>query len=326
MKRILSSPLLLALSLLVVFSSCESQVEYSDDEISLQAKNAVDVLPSSPAFVGMMNIQDLSDSEMGAMIEEGMHGGKMDELNDLMEATGFNPKEDLKEVYMAMEEIGAEDNPGVSMVAYASLDANSMSEYIEERAGDELQNRSYRGVELYILEKGREAFGFSIANDDMILAASRIDLLEGMVDRLIDEGDALSSNTEWMDLLAQASTGKSAWFIAEKPDIDMSAEKHSGNSMDETARQIFTAVDHLVVAMNVDYDDVESQIFLQPNASVDAGDLEDLIKGLRSAMRSSPEMDDEHLAMLDEIDISTSRGQVRIQFDVEGEMLDRIIR
>lgn len=321
MKRILSSPLLLALCLFVIFSGCESQVEYSEEEISLQAKNAVDVLPSDPSFVGMMNIQDLSSSELGSMVEDEM--ANMDELQDLMDATGFNPEEDLKEIYVAVEEFGGESNPGVSVVAYASLDPNSLEDYIEERAGDELESRTYRGIDFYEFEAGNQMGGFSFVNDDMILMASKSELLEDMVDRLIDEGEALSSNSELMELVSTASTGKSGWFVAEKPDMDAPAQKSDASEMEEKAKQIFMAVDHFIVAANVDGDEVESQVFLQPNSSVDAGDLSDLIKGLRSALRADPDMDKQDLDMLDEIKISSSRGQVRIQFTVDDRILGK---
>ena len=325
MKRIFSFPLTLSVCLLLILSSCESQVEYSEDDISLQAKNAVDVLPNNPAFVGMMNISDMSDTELGeSMFKE--EWDNMDELQDLIEATGFDPYEDLKEVYVTLGEIGGEGNPGVSVVAYASFDSGSMEEYVEERAGDELQERTYRGIDLYEFEVGSEFGGFSFANDDMILMSSKIDQLEGMIDRLIDEGEALSSNSSMMDLVARASTGKSAWFIAEKPDMPLAEESASDNNMEEMAKQIFVAVDHFVVAANVDGDEVESQLFLQPNESVEAGDLADLIKGLRSAMRSDPGMNKQDLAMLDEIDISSSRGQVRIQFTVDDQMLEKFGR
>ena len=321
MKRIFSAPLLLALSLFVVLSGCESQVEYSEEEISVQAKNAVDVLPPDPSFVGMMNIKDLSSSELGSMVEDEMQN--MDELQDLIEATGFNPEEDLKEVYVAVEDFGSERNPGVSVVAYASLDPNRLEGYVEERAGDDLQRRSYRGIDLYEFEADDHMGGFSFVNEDMILMASKTGLLEDMVDRLIDEGEALSWNSEMMELVSTASTGKSGWFVAEKPEMDAPVQNDAGNEMDERAKQIFMAVNHVIVAANVDGDEVESQVFLEPNSSVDAGDLADLVKGLRSALRADPGMAKQDLDMLDEIKISSSRGQVRIQFTVDDRILGK---
>ena len=307
-----------------VLAGCESQAQFTDEDITLQAKNAVDVLPVSPDFVGMMNVDDMKDSALGAEIYEGLASEMMGELDGLFEATGFNPREDLEEIYVAVEELSDDTSPGVSVVAYVSMDPDRMADYIEERAGDEVRVREYRGIELYEVGDGEHEGGFSLANEDMILVSSRTDLLEDMVDRLIDEGEALSSNTQLMDLVARASSGKSGWMIAEKPrDMDKQANK-SGNEMEDAAAQIFTAVDHLVVAMNADGGEIESQIFLYPNGSVSTDDLESLTKGMRSAMRAGTEMDSDAMKMLDDVRISSSREYVKVTFTADRQTMEMI--
>lgn len=325
MKRIKNAPLYLLLALAVVFSGCESQVQFSEDEMTLQAKNAVDVLPMSPDFVGMMDVQDMKESRLGARITDNFHAEEFDEVQGLIDATGFNPEEDLKEIYVAIDELGSNGNPGVSVVAYANLDQDRLENYVEERAGDELQSRTYRGVDLYEFSIDEDVGGFSVANDDMILMGSKVELLEGMIDRLIDEGNALSSNGELMELVTSAQVGKSAWFVAEKPDGEMSAGQ-GGDDMQEAAMQIFTAVDHVVLAMSVDSGELESQFLLQPNASVSTGDLASLVKGFRSAMRSSPDLTDDGLAMLDDIKITSNRDFARIQMKFDEAEIEEMMR
>ena len=329
MKRFFTPSRLVALSLFVfagMLASCESQVEYSEDDMSLQAKSAIDVLPANPAMAGMVNVKEFAASEMGAAFQENMQSKSMDELNELIESTGFDPTEDLAEIYVTMNEIGAGDDPGLSMVAYASIDPSRLENYLEERAGEEMLKRMHRGIKYYQATKSGFDGGVSFANQDMILIASNTDLLLGMIDRLIDSGEALSGNRDMMNLVARASSGKSAWMVMEKPDLDIPDKTHARSEMEESMMQIFTAVDRMALAINLDDTEVESQVFLYPNERVSSDDLASLTKGVRSALRGTGEMDENAMKMLDDIRINASRDHVRIQFTADNEMIDRMRR
>ena len=115
------------------------------------------------------------------------------------------------------------------MVVYASFDSQSLANYVEEQAGDELNQRTYRGITVYEASSDNSGPSFSFVNDDMMIAATRTELIDAMIDRLEGNAEALSSNDEVMDLVATASVGQSGWLVALKPEmVDLNESKADG--------------------------------------------------------------------------------------------------
>lgn len=323
-----SSLCLLALGL--ILTGCEPDLQFSAETISPQAKNAVDVLPANPMFVGMMNTQDLKSNqytnvfEPGSLINDDMPDEALARFKDFVDATGFDPSEDLSEVYMAIEESGSSDRPDFSVVAYASIEPERLEAYVKEQVGDKLQVRSYRGVDVYEGEDDGHAPSFSFVNDDMMIGASSASALEAMIDRLEDGGNALNSNAAMMDLVGRASSGKSGWIVAKKPAEKVNFTRSTRNDMGDAALQMWTALEYVVVAGNVESDGIESQVFLYPSASVSSDDLASLAKGMVGLMKASPEVDDKALALLDEIKVTADADYVRIGMRVDNSMLAKV--
>ena len=95
----------------LILTGCETFLtNFSADDITTQAKNAVDVLPADVVAVGMMNNQDLKENAKtdifgnGGLMGEEAPAELLARLEDFVEATGFNPEKDLDEVYVAIEE------------------------------------------------------------------------------------------------------------------------------------------------------------------------------------------------------------------------------
>lgn len=308
---------------------CEPSLQFSADDITTQAKNAVDVLPANTAMLGMMNVQDLkSNPNTDIFGSNDFLGGDapaelMARMQDFIEVTGFDPQEDLTEVYVALQDVENDDNPNASIVAYASIDPSSMSTYVEDEAGNELEQRSYRGVTVYDTDDGPS---FSFVNDDMMIAATSPALLDAMIDRLEGEGEALSSNTEMMDLVATASVGESAWFVGQRPEEFRIDAKGGSSDLEQTAVQIMSALEHVVVGITIESDGLNNQVFLFPNTNVAADDLGSLTRGMVAALKVQPDLEEEHLAYLDEIEVTSSDEFVRIGFYADNEMIDQIKR
>ena len=333
MKSISFSSLSLSFCLLalgVVLTGCEPDLQFSAETMSPQAKNAVDVLPANPMFVGMMNTQDLKSNqytnvfEPGSLINDDMPEEALARFNDFVEATGFDPAEDLSEVYMAIEDPGNGERPEFSVVAYASIEPERLEAYVKEQVGNDLMIRSYRGVDVYEGEDDEHAPSFSFVNDDMMIGASSASVLEAMIDRLEDGGNALNANTSLMELVGHASSGKSGWIVAKKPAEKVNFSRSARNDMGDAAYQMWTALEYVVVAGNVESDGIDSQVFLYPSESVSSDDLASLAKGMVGLMKASPEVDDKTLALLDEIKVNADGDYVRIGMRVDNSLLAKV--
>jgi hypothetical protein len=250
---------LFTMGLVLLITGCEPDLQFSAENITAQAKNAVDILPAHPTFVGMMNTQDLKSNShtdvfgTGGLLQEEMPQEALSHLRDFVEMTGFNPEEDLNEVYIVAEQVANSAHQTVSIVAYASIEPASLQAYVENRMGDELQRRTYRGIEVYEGKKSDHAPSFSFINAEMMIAASTTDALEAMIDRLEGEGMALNSNKTMMDLIARASTGKSGWFVAKKPDDRPFSNTGAGNDLAQNAIQIWGELEYVVGAVSYTY-------------------------------------------------------------------------
>ena len=320
---------ILTLSVLLI-TGCEPQLQFSTEDITVQAQNAVDVLPGDPVFVGMMNPSDLQENEHtnvfspGSIFNHNAPDDAISRLKDFIEVTGFDPAEDLSEVYVAVEQLTNDGPSHASIVAYASIEPERLKSYVEEQLGDELQLRTYRGVDIFEAVDDDHAPSFSFVNDDMIIAATDGSTMESMIDRMEGEGNALSTDTEMMDLIARASSGKSGWFVAQKPaDADLNSHG-ADNEMEATAAQIWAALDNVVMAVNVESQGLDSQVFLYPTANVSADDLSSLTKGMVAAMKAAPDLKEDQLEMLDKIDVRASNDHVRIGVYVDNETMKMI--
>ncbi len=332
MKSISGRKMLLpvaVLSLFVLITACEPSLQaFKGASITQQAQNAVDVLPSDVSYVGMLNTQELKENSFTDVMSNDLLDNNdaeeaMARLEDFIEATGFDPYEDMKEVYVAMDEVDSNGKPQVSVVAYASIDPELLTTYVQEEVGNELTLRSYRGVDVFEIDEDG-APSFSFVNEDMMLAASTSGLLENMIDRLEGEGSSLSDNSEMMGLVSQATAGQSAWMIAKKPEDGNFRSSNAANDLQEQAEQIWMAIDYAVMALNIESDGLDGQVFFYPNENVSADDLSSLMNGMVALAKINPDLEDKALDMLDDIRAKSSGDHVQIGMFVENEMLEEI--
>ncbi|MFK7844975.1 MAG: DUF3352 domain-containing protein [Rhodothermales bacterium] len=321
---------LVTLALGTILTACEPhQLQVFKEAISTQTKNAIDVLPADAAYVGMVNMQDLKSNEytnffgQNGLLKSNAPQEGLARLQDFIDITGFDPDTDLKEVYVASAEVGPDEKPAVSMVAYASIEQEELQSYVEDRLDGELKTSTYRGVEIFEVEEGN-APGFSFVNNNMIIAATSTQLLEEMIDRLEGKGTSLSSNDEMMALIGRASSGESGWLVAQKPEGMQFKSSSAGDDMEQSVRRIWSALDQVVVAMNVEASGVEGEVFFYPTADVSADDLSSLMNGMIALAKASPELDEEGLDMLDQIRASSKGDHVSVDISVDNTMIEKL--
>lgn len=318
--------LLLAIGL---FTACDPQLqEVFKASLTPQAKNAIDVLPANASMVAMLNTQDLKSNEYTNVFgSNSLLNNAPDEglarLQDFIEATGFDPDKDLTSIYFAASEIVGSEPETVNFVAYGTMDAEQLKAYVLEQVGNELETSTYRGADVFEIPED-DAPAFSFVNDDMMIAANSVSSLKAMIDRLEDGGNSLADNAVMMDKINQAAAGQSGWFVAKKPSMENTSYGRPSNDIEETAQQIWTAVDYFVGALNIESDGLDGQVFVYPNDGVSADDLSSLMNGMIAAAKASPELSDEDLDMLDDIRAEASGDHVRVGMYVENSLIQKV--
>lgn len=312
-------PLFPVLILAIALTGCETDMS-APEALSLQTKNAVEVLPADARFVGMVNVRNLRAEVLGdhALAFDEMNGEAAARIRAFIETTGFDPANDLHEIYVAAD-------PGESdrfdLVVYADYDRDRLEAFVSERLPEEIDRTSYEGVTIYRAGNVDRHVYFALANDDMIVASSRETRVHAMLDRLSGKRSALKDNAETMRLIRQSATGD-AWFVA--CDVGREAWSKRGKQFGREMARIAQTIRDVSLSVTLTDDGLTSTFTLVPKENVSADDLASLTRGLLSAVKAAPEVDDEALRALDAVEIHTEDGLVRITAGVDREMIEKL--
>lgn len=321
MTRYLLRPTLASLLLVasLTLSACSDTQFEPAAEITLQTRSATEVLPANSHFAGMIDLQAMQQNSPFNPLYDGMTENISGEvgarIQDFIDATGFDPITDLREIYVAADGQGAEGRPNI--VAYANFDRARLQAYVETNAPTGFERTDYNGVPVYRADRNGNGFSFALANNNMIVAAADPADVEAMLDRLTGKGVSLDDNPEMMRLIERAASGTSAWFVVQNIRDDPFQHAERSDVMDKNAAQIGRAVQDAVVTINMQAEGVDGLVYLYTKQEVSSADLADLTRGLVSAMKSAPEMDADKLRALDRVRVKDHNDHVRIRFEVD---------
>ncbi len=334
--------LLVLLVSAVGLAGCESQFE-PPAALTLQTKSAVEVLPAGARYVGMMNFQALQrNAAFDLFGQEPFSFEKMNDeagarVQDFLDATGFDPRQDLREIYVAMPAAGPDEKP--SLVAYANFDRERLAAYLAENLPDAFETVDYKGVSIHHAREDDHGVAFAVATENMVVAAADVASVEAMLDRLADQGAALKDDAQTMRLIALASSGSSAWFVARDVGQEMLRSEHGGEhgerhggehgdahaaDVERDMEQIGQAVRDAAFALTMQQDGAEGTFFLTTREGVAASDVADLTRGVVAAMKASPDVDKDRLQLLDRVRVRSEGDEVRVNFFVDNATLSSL--
>ncbi len=301
------------------FMGCENQIE-APEAMTLQAKNAVEVLPAGAQFVSMVNLQAMHHNALfDPFNDESVSGEFGARVQEFLDATGFDPENDLHEVYVASANMGPDAQP--SIVAYVTFDRDRLQDYIDQRLGETFERDDYKGIPIYRAVEDDHSIIFALAADNMIVASPDEASVEAMLDRLSGTGRALKDDAETMNLIALASSGSNAWAVVCNFDEINTRESQHEDAIGRDMEQIGRALKDVAIAVTMQEDGVEGTVFMQPKEGVSASDVADLTKGVVALMKAESDIDDEKLRMLDQVHVRTKSGYVQVEFFADNEML-----
>lgn len=310
---------LLALPLaLCLLAGCASELS-QPAEITLQAKTAFEVLPADVQVVGALNVaaayaEGLGDAWMDQAELDGELRARFDEF---IELTGFNPQEDIREVYGGLSGTG-EDHPAANLVVYANFDRDRMMSYLNDKLGDELQTDTYKSTTIFhpAEQEGRDHLYFALVNDEMLVAGSTYDALIGMLDRLDGGGNALDQNADLMRLIGKVARPDGAWLVVKDPFKD----GHPGHG-DAPIPNISRMVQDVVVSTGFERGGFDVEVQMTTQADVNPEDVADALKGMLAGTRMSNKQNQPLLDTLDRVSIKAHGDGVRVRAFVDEATL-----
>ncbi len=307
------------------FVGCEVQLDEPVAEMTLQTRSAVEVLPADAQFVGMVDLQAFRNSETLDPFSE--HGLSLEgddsemaaRLQDFLNATGFDPEEDLREVYVA----APSEDAAPSLVVYANFDRARLLGYVEDNFSGEFEKTSYKSFPAYLAREADEQFAFAIANDNMMVASPEMAEVHAMLDRLAGTGRALDDDAEVMRLVKQVGGGN-AWFVARGIDTQFDEARHGHKeheAMERDMAQIGRALQDMAATLTVEQTGLRGNMWMVTRPGVAASDVADLMKGVVAAMKAGEGANKQMMETLDGVRIRPADDRVQVSFFVENEML-----
>ena len=313
---------LLPLCLVALFalSACESDLDAPRGSLSLQTRDALEVLPAGAQATAMINLDAARKSnvldavtggQLGVDMFQGESGARFDEFVRL---TGFRPEEDIKRVYMAST--GPEGDGQHAFVFYGDYNRERLDSYLDDQMPSELERTSYRDLPLYLVthDEGRRG-GFALVNDEMIVAGNEA-AVRSMIDRLSDGAGGLSNDNAMMALIGRAAHPDGAWFIGRSLGSEQFANG-SGSGIPVSGTQM----DEIVVSLGFERGGVDVSFVGSPQAGINAADLADVIRGAVSAAKMQVKDDPALLDALDGVRVKADGNRVHLNAFADADVL-----
>lgn len=216
-SRRFSSWFVVLIAAAIGLAGCEPYMSMTD-QIPAQTRRATTLLPQSPRFVGMVDLET-AIPEIEKMTDvnvlDSLQETEPKHVREFLDATGIDPATDLKAIYGALG-----DGKTFSAVVFANVTPAQMDRYLNEASGDVGRATSYRDVPVYHLtgdahethDEEDEALSLAFMGNGMIAAAKGSGRIEAMVDRYRETAPSFSENKEYMTLVKKVGRGSTAWL------------------------------------------------------------------------------------------------------------------
>lgn len=298
--------------LALVLTGCENV--QAPAELTLQTRDALDVLPAGVQTAGMIDLDHARASDAFAILNDGgfsmtnAGGEHAARFDDFVAATGFDPDEDLHRVYFGLsEDLAGEATP--HYVVYADYDRARLDAYIERQDDLQLERSDYADAPVYVTSKNGHEMAFALVNDDMIVASSRAGVY-AMLDRISSGGQGLGGDAEMMALIRQAGHPDDAWAAVR----NLSEHALPAANDDHAAfGQASRMMDDVVMSVAFEDDGLEIHAVGVPRAGTDPADVADLVRGSVSAMKMNVDSGDALFDVLDRARVEERRDGVEVR-------------
>lgn len=208
-------PLVLAV---VALAGCEPYMSMTD-QIPEQTRAATALLPESPRYVGMVDLETVMtqiDEVSGVHFADSLRESDDPHLRAFLDATGMDPETDLKALYGAMG-----SDKSFSAVLFADLTPAQFDRYLDQAPEAGGESTTYRDVSVYHLTAGTEdsddppsdTLSLAFVRSGMIAITRDAEQLRAMIDRHRESARGFREDGPYMTLVKRVGHGSTAWFV-----------------------------------------------------------------------------------------------------------------
>lgn len=208
-------PLVLAV---VALAGCEPYMSMTD-QIPEQTRAATALLPESPRYVGMVDLETVMtqiDEVSGVHFADSLRQTDNPHLRAFLDATGMDPETDLKAIYGAMG-----SDKSFSAVLFADLTPTQFDRYLNQAPEAGGESTTYRDVSVYHLtadtddsdDSPSDTLSLAFVRSGVIAITQDAEQLRAMIDRHRESARGFREDGPYMTLVKRVGHGSTAWFV-----------------------------------------------------------------------------------------------------------------
>lgn len=326
MKRLTYLPFLLFTALLLWQCARERPQAISAEMTrQLALLPLSDISGETPAGLGYINLERMRQSAIYTMLQdslrERMHGEK--ELDELAEATGFDFRKDVKEVYLAFEP-GPQRRAGNFLAAaIGKYDSQRIMDFVaRENTGKPITPESYNGVTLYRVEDKPFVLGFA---DESYAVGGKEQWVKSWLDNFRAAKSDVTLDPDLAERLKPLKYKNGAWFVMDPTHLVNALMDEMREDTDARRLEVLRAVRSLNFSLDMG-EEIKFDGLGQFTDAEKAKLFQDLVKGALATVKLSLSGDRAAIDVMNKIHVKTDGKNVRVDGKMSRKDLEKLMQ
>jgi hypothetical protein len=318
MKKYFINILMVFLLTILVASCVKERLEPLSKEMTKQ----IALLPQDADVIGYVNYQQIRESSFFNMLLDSAKKHPFhihnDEYQEFIEATGFDFKNDIHELYIAAKLDGQKDSKKGLIIAVGNYDSKKIMDYISQKDDkNKLTKEKFLDLELYRIKNEDKVFCFA---DEKTLVGGKEEFVKSWLENSRKSSMESVIDPALLSRIKRLKYKEDVWFtmdlkhLLENIEENKAAKKFKGIKNLQTVNFSFKAADDLNFFSESEFSDPEK-----------ADLFKDVVKGFISAVKFSLSDDRETVDILSKVDVETKTNTLLINFQMTKTDIEKLI-
>lgn len=319
MKKYFINILTVFLLTILVVSCVKERLEPLPEEMTKQ----IALLPQDADVIGYVNYQQIRESSFFNMLLDSAKKHPFhihnDEYQEFIEATGFDFKNDIHELYIAAKVDGQKDSKKGLIIAIGNYDSKKIMDYISQKDDkNKLAKEKFLDFELYRIKNEDKFFCFA---DEKTFVGGKEEFVKSWLENSRKSSMESVIDPALLSRIKKLKYKKDVWFtmdlkhLLENIEENKAARKFKGIKNLQTVNFSFKAANDLNFFSESEFSDPEK-----------ADLFKDAVKGFISAIKFSLSDDREAVDILSKVDVETKTNTLLINFQMTKADIEKLIK
>ncbi len=287
------------------------------EPLSEEARHQLDLLPEPVLAVAYLNVPQLVKSSFLQSLTnfDQYDPFQQPEFQEFVQETGFDPRRDIREVYLAIGQQLQPSDQNVLAIIRGSFDSEKLLTVAREKTSrSEIRSEPFQGFTLYSLPLGN-SWQFCFPETDLLIVGAKSLVKSWLENYRRGSGPGLSPKI--MKALQQLTFKGDIWFAMDPaPLVRQMAKDLAHRSQDERMKAI-RSLQGIAFSARVNQG-LRFEGLGQFNDPEKAQLFHDAVKGAIAAAKLALSNDRKKVDMLNKIRVQLKRRTLRVMFNLES--------